>query len=97
MPYVTETIWLEKLNNLIGRLVLNGYKSDKVTMERALRLMKSLSDEYMMGLYEKYETTRRSGGRTVVHCPLFISKPISIVTISVSSFITLTFPCLLSS
>lgn len=55
LPYVTETIWLGKPNKLIGRLSINGFKNDRLTMERARRLMKSLSDEYIMGLYAIYQ------------------------------------------
>jgi DNA repair photolyase len=55
LPYVTETIWLGKPNKLIGRLSMNGYKNDKMTMERARRLMESLSDEYILNLYERYQ------------------------------------------
>jgi len=54
LPCVTETIWLGKPNKLIGRLSMNGFKNDKVTMERARRLMKSLSDEYILNLYARY-------------------------------------------
>jgi len=54
-PYVTETIWLGKPNKLIGRLSMNGYKNDQVTMERARRLMESLSDEYILNLYARYQ------------------------------------------
>lgn len=55
LPYVTETIWLGKPNNLIGRLSMNGYKNDRLTMERARRLMKTLSDEYILNLYARYQ------------------------------------------
>ena len=55
LPYVTETIWLGKPNNLIGRLSMNGFKNDQLTMDRARRLIKELSDEYILNLHAIYE------------------------------------------
>jgi len=54
LPYVTETIWLGKPNQLMERLSINGFKNDQVTMNSALRLMGIFSDEYLIKLYYRY-------------------------------------------
>lgn len=54
LPYVTETVWIGKPNQLKGRLSMNGHK-DGGTMARADRLMQSLSDQYIGDLYTKYK------------------------------------------
>jgi DNA repair photolyase len=54
LPYVTETIWLGKPNKLNERLSMNGYKNDKLMMERARRLIESLSDGFIFNIYERY-------------------------------------------
>jgi hypothetical protein len=54
LPYVTETVWIGKPNQLKGRLSLNGHK-DEETMARADDLMQSLSDEYIWHLYNSYK------------------------------------------
>jgi hypothetical protein len=58
-PYVTETIWLGKINHLIGvkghgRLDFNGY-NDPVTLAKARELAAWQSDENILALYEKYK------------------------------------------
>jgi DNA repair photolyase len=55
LPYVTETIWLGKPNQLMGRLSMNGFKNDLVTMSRGRALMKLFSDAYILNLYERYK------------------------------------------
>lgn len=58
-PYVTETIWVGKINHLIGvtgrgRLDFNGH-NDAVTMEKAHELIGWQSDENIVKLYEQYK------------------------------------------
>ena len=55
LPYVTETIWLGKPNQLTGRLSINGFKNDLVTMSRGRALMKIFSDAYILDLYGRYK------------------------------------------
>jgi len=55
LPYVTETIWLGKPNQLTGRLSINGFKNDLVTMSRGRALMKIFSDAYILDLYARYK------------------------------------------
>jgi len=55
LPYVTETIWLGKPNQLMGRLSMNGYKNDQVTMNSARKLMGIFSDAYILNLYDRYK------------------------------------------
>jgi len=46
LPYVTETVWIGKPNQLNSRLSMNDHK-DKETLARADRLLQSLSDQYI--------------------------------------------------
>jgi DNA repair photolyase len=53
-PYVTDTIWIGKVNNMMYRLRMNGY-IDTETITRATKLMNDLSDNYFIDLYERYK------------------------------------------
>lgn len=58
-PYVTETIWIGKINHLIGvtgrgRLDFNGH-NDPVTLAKAQELIVWQSDDQIMKLYERYK------------------------------------------
>ncbi len=53
--YVTETIWIGKPNKLNGRLSMNGFKNDQVTMDSARSLIQLFSDEYILDLYARYK------------------------------------------
>lgn len=55
MPYVTDAIWLGKLNDMRVRLRMNGHGDEK-TMQRARELMNSHSDEYILALYSQYKS-----------------------------------------
>lgn len=55
LPYVTETIWLGKPNQLTGRLSINGYKNDQVIMNSARNLMGIFSDKFILDLYARYK------------------------------------------
>ena len=59
LPYVTETIWIGKPNQLMGRLSMNGFKNDFVTMSRGRALMKLFSDEFILNLYERYKNNSK--------------------------------------
>jgi DNA repair photolyase len=49
-PFVTESIWLGKANELIDRCVMNGY-ADPVTMARAVELLDWQTDERLVELH----------------------------------------------
>lgn len=51
-PFVTETIWIGKANNLMARLKINGHK-DQETLARAKQLMEWQSDANILKLYER--------------------------------------------
>jgi DNA repair photolyase len=58
-PYVSETIWIGKINHLIGvtgrgRLDFNGH-NDPETLAKAHELIAWQSDENIIRLYEKYD------------------------------------------
>ena len=53
-PYVTDSIWLGKMNHLNTRLSLNGFK-DQDTLRRAKELMDTQSDERIWGIYNRYK------------------------------------------
>lgn len=51
-PYITNSIWLGKMNFLLRRLKMNGI-NDKETMDRAKQLIDIQSDERIKELYEQ--------------------------------------------
>jgi DNA repair photolyase len=53
-PFVTDSIWLGKMNHLRGRLALNG-ETDPVTMQKAEQLIVWQSDENIKQLYSRYK------------------------------------------
>ena len=53
-PYVTDSIWLGKMNNLRSRLALNG-ENDPVTIQKAKQLKQWQSDENIKQLYSRYK------------------------------------------
>jgi len=58
-PHVTETIWVGKINHLIGvtgrgRLDFNGH-NDPATLTKANELIAWQSDEKILKLYERYK------------------------------------------
>ncbi len=59
LPYVTETIWIGKPNQLMGRLSMNGFKNDFVTMSRGRALMKLFSDKFILNLYARYKNNSK--------------------------------------
>lgn len=52
-PYVTDSIWLGKMNHLNARLSFNGFH-DQETLGRAKELMDTQSDERIWELYDRY-------------------------------------------
>lgn len=52
-PYVTDAIWLGKVNMIISRLKINGF-GDQETMAKAKALMGDLSESYINELYTRY-------------------------------------------
>ena len=53
-PFVTDAIWLGKMNNLLYRLKLNG-ETDPETTQKAKDLKTMQSDENIRELYSKYK------------------------------------------
>jgi len=58
-PYITETIWVGKINHLIGlngrgRLDFNGH-NDPITLAKAQELIAWQSDGQIMKLYKRYK------------------------------------------
>jgi DNA repair photolyase len=54
-PYVTETIWIGKVNQMWGRLQRNTDMNDEL-FKRATQLEQWQSDENILMLYEKYKS-----------------------------------------
>lgn len=50
--YITDTIWIGKMNFLKGRLKMNGY-SDSITLQKANELLTMQSDESIIDLVER--------------------------------------------
>ena len=50
--YITETIWVGKMNFLKGRLKMNGY-SDSITIQKANELLAMQSDDRIVDLVER--------------------------------------------
>jgi len=53
-PYVTETIWLGKVNQMWSRLKRNTDMNDEI-VEKAAQLEQWQSDDNILLLYEKYK------------------------------------------
>jgi hypothetical protein len=53
-PYITDSIWLGKMNDGLERLTVNGYGDDE-TIERYNQLMDWQTDENIKAIYEKYK------------------------------------------
>ena len=58
-PYVTETIWLGKPNQLMKRLLTNGFNNDQQVMIQARKLLGLFSDEYILNLYARYKNNSK--------------------------------------
>ena len=54
LPYVTDAIWLGKVNQMTTRLKMNGH-SDEETMQRARQLIDSQSNGYIFELYKRHK------------------------------------------
>lgn len=55
LPYVRETIWIGKPNQLMERLLINGFKNDQQVINHARKLIKLFSDEFILNLYARYQ------------------------------------------
>jgi len=53
-PFITDSIWLGKMNKPLYRLRLNG-KNDPITIAKALELSQKQPDEFIWGLYFRYK------------------------------------------
>jgi len=53
-PYVTDSIWIGKMNFLLRRLKMNGY-DDNETIQKANELLKWQRDSEIIKLYTKYK------------------------------------------
>lgn len=59
-PYVTETIWIGKINHIIGktgrgRLDFNGH-NDKYTMDKAKELISLQADDKILDIYNRHKS-----------------------------------------
>lgn len=54
LPYVTDSIWIGKMNFLIRRLKINGF-TDKRSVTKAKQLLDWQKDEYILNLYDRYK------------------------------------------
>jgi len=52
-PYVTDAIWVGKPNMLLERICMNGGTTAQV--EAGVQLLRDLSNDYVMGLYNTYK------------------------------------------
>ncbi len=57
-PFVTDYIWIGKVNFLIKRLKINGYK-DNTTLKRAKELIEFQSDNNILDLYEILKNNKK--------------------------------------
>jgi DNA repair photolyase len=53
-PFVTDTIWLGKINRLKSILAVNGFKQPEILV-RANGLISTQNDESIKGIYERYK------------------------------------------
>lgn len=53
LTYVTDAIWLGKVNQMTIRLKMNGH-NDEETMQRARQLIDSQSNSYIVDLYKRH-------------------------------------------
>lgn len=54
LPYVTDSIWVGKMNRLHGRLKQNGFSDDE-TLAKAKQLLKWQADSEIVKLYNRYK------------------------------------------
>jgi len=54
MPYVTNSIWVGKMNFLLRRLKVNGF-SDKETLAKATQLLEWQRDSEILKLYNRFK------------------------------------------
>lgn len=54
LPYVTNTIWVGKMNKMIGRLKMNGFSDDE-TLAKANQLLAWQEDAEIVKLYNRYK------------------------------------------
>jgi len=52
-PYVTDAIWIGKLNKAEERLVSNGYGDDKTLMDAAAQITEAQNDSAILSLYDR--------------------------------------------
>ncbi len=54
LPYVTDAMWIGKPNQLLSHMKRNGV-TDSLSIEKAKELLASLSDKWILELYEVYK------------------------------------------
>lgn len=54
-PYITDSIWIGKPNNLIGRLKINGFGNDSETMNKAQSLLTDLDNGFIRSLHSMHK------------------------------------------
>jgi DNA repair photolyase len=59
VPFVTDSVWLGKMNKAIERLQRNGFGDDKDLMAAALWLVESQNDQRILSLYDRLKSDPR--------------------------------------
>ena len=54
LPYVTNSIWVGKMNYLLRRLKMNGF-TDKETLAKATQLLEWQQDSEILKIYNRYK------------------------------------------
>ena len=54
LPYVTDSIWVGKMNKMLGRLKINGF-TDKETRAKATQLLEWQQDSEILKIYNRYK------------------------------------------
>lgn len=54
LPYVTDSIWVGKMNKMLGRLKINGF-TDKETRAKATQLLEWQQDSEIFKIYNRYK------------------------------------------
>lgn len=73
-PYVTETIWLGRVNNLKLALSLN-VPGNKEAFKKAEALLKAQSDEWIMQLYKRYRKDKKISWKDSIKKVVGLERP----------------------
>lgn len=73
-PFVTDSIWIGKANQLRARLKINGY-GDVATMKRADKLIASQSDDRIRALYARFKDSPKIRWKETIKRVLGLELP----------------------